>query len=119
VVPRASAYEYTANEIARPVVAIGRTRIGIIAVVPVRTDWGRSVLRVSVVSIAVVVVIVIGVAVVSISVVAVVVVVVIVGAVVRVSIVVVPVIEVAIVATHANSDRNLRRRTRRRQEQNP
>jgi hypothetical protein len=119
VIPRASAYENAANKVARSVVAIGSAGVRIIAVVPVRTDRGCSISRVVVIRVAVIRIPVIGVAVVSISVVSVAVVVIVVtrGAAISVAIVVVAVIEVAIVGAHADPDRNLRRRSRRGQEQ--
>jgi hypothetical protein len=55
VIPGASAYENAADKIARSVVAIGRTRVGIIAVVPVRTNWRCSVSRAVVIGVVVVI----------------------------------------------------------------
>jgi hypothetical protein len=44
--PRPRSNEYAAGEIVRPVVAVGRTGIGVIAIVPVRTNrWGADVDR--------------------------------------------------------------------------
>src|SRR3954463_7514971 len=121
VIPRASADKYTAYKVAGGVIAVGRASIRVIGIVSVRTDGSGSIIGIPVFVIvgvagAIVGVPIIGVPVFSVAVV--VVVVVVIGVAVVVVAVAVVVVQVAIIATHANSDRTLRRRTRRAQGQN-
>src|SRR4051812_20549444 len=111
VIPRASADKYTAYKVAGGVIAVGRASIRVIGIVSVRTDGSGSIIGIPVFVIVGVAGAIVGVPIIGVPVFSVAVVVVVVA-------VAVVVVQVAIIATHATSDRNLRRRTRRAQEQN-